>query len=128
MNPSLSGKSYPDATFTVDPQRVEAFRAVFDEPSGIPATFVTAAEFAVFPSIVNDPELGLDLSKVLHGNQEYSYARPLEVGETLTVRTRIESIRTMGANAFLTIATELVGADGRIACTARSTMIERGGD
>lgn len=128
MNPSLSGKSYPDTTFTVDPERVEAFRAVFDEPSGIPATFVTAAEFAVFPSIVSDPELGLDLTKVLHGNQEYSYARPLEPGETLTVRTRIESIRTMGGNAFLTIATELVGADGEIACNARSTMIERGGD
>lgn len=128
MNPSVSGKSYPDATFTIDPERVEAFRAIFDEPSGIPTTFVTAAEFAVFPSIVNDPELGLDLSRVLHGKQEYSYRRPLELGETLTVRTRIESIRMMGTNAFLTIATELVGEDGEIACTARSTMIERGRD
>jgi acyl dehydratase len=126
VNPSAAGKSYPNATFTVDPERVEAFRTVFDDTSGIPVTFVTAAEFTVMPTIVGDPELALDFTKVLHGSQEYEFHRPLEVGETLDVRTRIDSIRVLGGNGFLTIVTELVGADGELACTARSTMIERG--
>ena len=127
MNPSAAGKSYPDATFTLDPERVRAFREVFDDTSeGVPVTFVTAAEFTVIPTIVGDPELGLDFSKVLHGSQEYEFRRPLEVGETVTIRTRIEAIRAFGGSAFLTILTELVGTDGEVACTARSTMIERG--
>ncbi len=126
MNASVSGKTYPDAAFTVDPSRVEAFRSVFDERSGVPVTFVTAAEFAVFPEVVGDPELGLDLSRVLHGSQEYAFQRALRIGETLTVRTRIDSIRELGGNGFLTIATDLIGADGETVCTARSTMIERG--
>jgi acyl dehydratase len=126
MNRSVAGKAYPERTFTVDPQRVEAFRGVFEEPSGVPVTFATAAEFSVIPEIAGDPELGLDFTRVLHGSQEYAFRRPLEEGETLTIRARIDAIRELGGNGFLTIVTELVGADGEVACTARSTMIERG--
>jgi hypothetical protein len=125
MNPKAVGKTYPDGTFTVDAARVAAFRDVFGEDEGVPPTFVTAAEFAVMPQIVRDPDLGLDFSRVLHGAQEYEFSRPLREGETLRARCRIESIRVLGANAFLVIATDLVGDDGEVACTARSTMIER---
>ena len=126
MNATVVGKVYPETTFVVDRERVAAFRSVFDETHGVPATFVTAAEFAVMPTIVGDPELALDFTRILHGSQEYAFYRPLREGETLIVRSRIESIRSLGGSAFLTIVTELVGADGDVACTARSTMIERG--
>jgi hypothetical protein len=125
MNAAAAGKVYPDVPFMVEPERVRAFRAVFDEPSGVPATFATAAEFTVIPDVVADPELGLDFSRVLHGNQEYEFRRPLEEGESLTIRTRIDSIREMGANGFLVLMTELVDPGGEIVCIARSTLIER---
>jgi acyl dehydratase len=125
MNAAVVGKTYPETTFTVDPDRVEAFRAVFDADEGVPPTFVTAAEFEVIPRIVDDPELDLDFTRVLHGNQEYAFRRPLRVGETLTVRSGIESIRELGGNGFLVIATALVDAGGEVVCTARATMIER---
>jgi hypothetical protein len=126
MNRSVAGKVYPDTAFTVDPQRVEAFRGVFEEPSGVPVTFPTAAEFSAMPQIVGDPELGLDFTRVLHGSQEYAFRRPLDEGETLTIRARIDTIRELGGNGFLTIVTDLVGDDGEVACTAKSTLIERG--
>jgi len=125
MNPNLQGKEYPEVAFFVDPERVAAFRRVFGQATGVPPTFATAAEFTVFPQIVADPELRLDLRRVLHGSQEYLHGRPLVEGETVTIRTRLASIRSKGGNWFLTIVTDLVGADGEIACTARSTMIER---
>jgi MaoC dehydratase-like protein len=125
MNPAAEGKTYPATTFTVDPQRVSAFRKIFEETEGVPTTFATVAEFAVMPQIVADPELGLDFSRVLHGNQEYEFRRPLREGETLQVRSRIGSIRVLGGNAFLVIVTELVEPGGDVVCTARSTMIER---
>jgi acyl dehydratase len=128
MNAAAAGKAYPDAPFTVDPERVAAFRAVFDEVTGVPATFATAAEFTVIPDVAADPELGLDFSRVLHASQEYAFERPLTEGETLTIRSRIESIREMGGNAFLILATELVDPDGVTVCTARSTLIERAPD
>jgi hypothetical protein len=128
MNVAAAGKVYADVPFTVDPERVAAFRAVFDEVKGVPATFATAAEFTVIPEIVADPELGLDFSRVLHGSQEYAFGRPLSEGERLTIRSRIESIREMGGNAFLVLATELIDPDGATVCTARSTLVERAAD
>jgi acyl dehydratase len=125
MDAAAAGKVYPDAPFTVDPERVAAFRAVFGEVGGVPATFVTAAEFTVIPNVVADPEVGLDFSRVLHGSQEYEFQRPLREGETLAIRSRIESIRSLGGNAFLALVTELVESDGDVVCTARSTLIER---
>ena len=88
-------------------------------------TFPTAAEFSVIPDVVADPELELDFSRVLHGTQEYEFHRPLEEGEHLLIRTRIDSIREMRGNAFLVLVTELVDPGGEIVCVARPTMVER---
>jgi hypothetical protein len=128
MNPAAAGKTYPATTFIVDPRRVVAFRKIFEESEGVPATFVTTAEFAVMPQIVADPELGLDFSRVLHGNQEYEFRRPLQEGETLEVRCRVGSIRVLGGNAFLVLVTELAEPGGDVVCIARSTLIERAAD
>ena len=125
MNPAAEGKVYPETAFTVAPERVAAFRQIFGQATGVPLTFATAAEFDVFPTVVGDPELGLDLRRLLHGSQEYVLHRHLVEGETVTVRTRLASIRGKAGNTFLTIETLLLGTDGEIVCTARSTMIER---
>jgi acyl dehydratase len=125
MDPSAEGTVYPDVIFVVDPARVAPFRAVFGLDAGVPPTFVTAAEFAVFPQILSDPRLGVDFARIVHGSQEYVFERPLREGETLTVRARVASIRQKGATGFLTIETELLDAAGRVVCTARSQMVER---
>jgi hypothetical protein len=125
MNASAVGKVYPGPSFTVEPDRVAAFRAVFDGSGGVPATFPTAAEFTVIPDVVTDPEVGIDFTRVLHGSQEYEFARPLREGETLAIRSTIDSIRSLGGNAFMVLETELREPDGALVCTARSTLIER---
>jgi hypothetical protein len=127
LNAALEGKVYPDTAFTVDEDRVALFRSSVGETKDIvPPTFATAAEFAVFPLIVGDPELGLDFTRVVHAEQEYDWRRPLRIGESLTVRSRIASIRQKAGNGFLTIQTELVDGQGEIVVLARATMIERG--
>lgn len=127
MNAALEGKVYPDATFTVEPERVNLFRAAIGEERDIvPPTFATAAEFAVMPSIVGDAELGLDFTLVVHAEQEYEWRRPFRMGEALTVRSRIASIRQKAGNGFLTIETEMLDGDGALVLLARATMIERG--
>jgi hypothetical protein len=125
MNLEAAGKIYAGSSFTVGPDRVAAFRSVFDEIAGVPATFPTVAEFAVIPVIVADPEVGIDFTRVLHGGQEYAFERPLREGETLTITSTIESIKEYGGNAFLVLVTELTEPGGRVVCTARSTLIER---
>jgi acyl dehydratase len=125
VNPGADGTRYPDVEFVVDPERVAAFRAVFGQSGGVPPTFLTAAEFTALPQVVGDPGLGLDVSRVLHGGQEYELMRPPREGETLTVRARIDSIRIRGATGFLVIAMDMIDQAGELVARSRSTMIER---
>jgi acyl dehydratase len=128
MNPAAEGTVFPEVAFVVDPARVAAFRAVFGQAGGVPPTFVTAAEFTVFPDVIGDPGLELDFTRVVHGTQEYAYERPLREGETLVIRAEIESIRIKGGTGFMTVAMRLFDNEGALVCTARSQMIERGAD
>ena len=128
MNPEAEGTVYPATAFTVDPERVAAFRAVFSQGDGIPPTFMTTVESVVFPQVLGDPTLALDFGRVLHGSQEYAYERPFVEGETLTAQARIESVRVRPGTGFLTFVTEVRDPGGALVATARSTMIERGPD
>jgi acyl dehydratase len=125
VNPEVEGKTYEPVAFEITEERVRAFHDLFGGPPGVPPTFLTAAEFTVFPQVIGDPELSLDFTKVVHGTQEYEFYRPLQMGETLMVEARIASIRQKGGNGFLIIETQMRGVDGEAAAVARSTMIER---
>jgi acyl dehydratase len=125
VNEAAEGTRYPEITFVVDPQRVAAFRDVFGQREGVPPTFLTAAEFAVFPQVIGDPALDLDFSRVLHGGQDYEIHRPLREGEELTVRARIDSVRVRAGTGFVVIAMELFDRTGTLVATTRATMIER---
>ena len=125
VDAAAQGKTYPDVAFELDPARLRGFAELFGDPASIPPTVLTAAEFAVIPSIVGDPDLGLDFTRVVHGSQEYEYRRPLRVGERLLARARLASIRQRGDTGFLTIETELIAQDGSTAAVCRSVMIER---
>jgi hypothetical protein len=125
VNPAAEGTVYPAATLVIDPDRLAAFRALFDLPEGVPPTFLTALEFAVFPQILDDPALDLDFSRVLHGSQDYEYVRSLVEGETLSVRAWIDSIRVRGGTGFLTVVMEYSDEAGAVVATSRSTLIEQ---
>jgi hypothetical protein len=128
LNVALEGKSYPPVRFIVEAEHVRRFAAAIGEDAGdVPPTFVTAPEIrAGLAQVVADPELGLDFSRVVHGGQEYEWRRPLRIGETLEVRSRIEDIRTKGGHGFLTLRTEMRDGTGALVVLARSTLIERG--
>jgi acyl dehydratase len=128
LDPTLEGKKYPLVPFVVERDHVQRFAAaVGDDGTFVPPTFVTAPEIAAgLAAAIADPDLGLDLARVLHGEQEYEWARPLRVGEALTCGTQIESIRAKGTTGFLTLRSELRDADGALVAVGRSTLIQRG--
>lgn len=114
--------------FTFDPERVRAFAdAVGHRGSGVPPTMLTAPEIeAGLSNVVSDPELGVDLARVLHGEQSYEWSRPISVGETVVAEATIESIRGRGALWFLTLRTDVRGEDGGAVAVARNTLLVRG--
>jgi hypothetical protein len=129
LNAALEGKTYPSLRFEVTQEHVRRFaRAVGDDGSSVPPTFITAPEFAAgLTQVAGDPDLGLELPRVLHGEQEYEWARPVRVGDVLDVASTIESIRAKGGHEFLMLRTEMRDATGALVVLARSSIVVRGG-
>lgn len=129
LNAGLVGKAYPAVAFPLEAERVSAFAAVIGHPGDdVPPTFVTAPEIAAgLQNVLDDPDLGLDLSRVLHAEQEYEWGRPLTIGETLTAEATIADVRSKGGLGFLTLRTELRDEARRVVVVATSTLVVREG-
>ena len=128
LNHDLVGKTYPPVRFRLEETRVRAFAdAVGHRGPGVPPTIVTVPEIeAGLSNVVSDPDLGVDLARVLHAEQEYVWARPTALGEILTAESTIESIRGKGGMQFIILRTELREETGRLVVSGRSTLIVRG--
>jgi hypothetical protein len=129
---NLVGKSSPPKTFEVTPEGVKRFMEATEDPAlqskeplqYAPPTFPTTFRIRV-------PDLELDPTKMqlLHGEQQYIYARQLRIGEQVTCVTHIADVRVrhgkVGTMAF--IITETTGTDSQQqpVYTARSTLIVR---
>ncbi|GAB3961234.1 MaoC family dehydratase N-terminal domain-containing protein [Actinoallomurus acanthiterrae] len=75
---------------------------------------------------LTDPELGLNYSMVVHGEQRFEYARPLHAGDVVTAESTIAGIRSIGRNERLDLQTVIKTVDGEHVCTAHNVIIERG--
>lgn len=128
LNQDLAGKTYPATKFEVTAERIAAFAAaVGEDGSFVPPTFATAPELEALTQVIGDPDLGLDFARVVHGEHEFEWRRPLAVGDSLTVRPTISSIRSKGGHGFITIETEMRDPHGDVVVVSRNTMIVRGG-
>jgi acyl dehydratase len=91
-----------------------------------PPTFAIVISMASTARVQADPGLGLDYSMVVHGEQSFSYARPLHAGDVVVATTTVDSIRAIGGMSMMVTSTDISTVDGEHVCTAKSTIVERG--
>ncbi len=92
-----------------------------------PPTFAVVIAMRASSLAVADPGLGLNYAMVVHGEQQFSYSRPLHAGDVVSAQTTISGIRELGSMTMLTTQTEIRTVDGEHVVTATSTLVERGG-
>ncbi|MGH3301444.1 MAG: MaoC family dehydratase N-terminal domain-containing protein [Streptosporangiaceae bacterium] len=92
-----------------------------------PPTFAIVISMTAAGTAMADPGLGLNYAMVVHGEQQFDYARPLAAGDIVTAQPTITDIRDVGRNVMLTTSTEIRTTAGELVCTAVSTLVERGG-
>jgi acyl dehydratase len=143
MNQALKGREYQEVRLTVDRDHVLRFAdaigegaPVFRDPEAArvdghrnqvaPPTFVTTMQIMVSGQAVADPELGLDYSRVVHGEQEFEWRRPVVVGDVLTAKPRIADIYAKGPHEYLVIEADIRDATGETVVVGRSTLLSRG--
>jgi acyl dehydratase len=104
----------------------EAARALGHPDVVAPPTFAIVLSFRMGGQIVFDPGLGLDYSRVVHGEQSFHHHRPIHAGDVLVGTPRIVGIRSAGRNELLTWEAEIATAHGEPVCVATNTLVSRG--
>lgn len=91
-----------------------------------PPTFGIAVIAAAQDALLFDPALGLDFSRVVHGDQRFVHHRPIYAGDQLSRTVVVDAVRVLAGNDVLTLRIEVVDEDGRPVCTTYSTLVARG--
>lgn len=91
-----------------------------------PPTFpVVVQEFSLH-QLLSEPGSGIDFSRVVHGDQRFSYSRPIVAGDELTATLTVASVKSLGGHWMVTAESSIADADGAHVVTAISTLVVRG--
>ena len=144
VNPELQGRVFPPvAPYLVGREKVREFsRAVFatnpinhDQEAAraagyadvvAPPTFAVVVQEATLAQLLAEPDAGIDFSRVVHGDQRFSFSRPIVAGDQLTATLTVPSVKSLGGHSMVTAESRVVDATGAHVVTATSTLVVRG--
>ncbi|RZU66622.1 acyl dehydratase [Microterricola gilva] len=144
VNPELQGRIFPPtAPYLVGREKVREFaRAVFAtnpinlDPDAAraaghadvvaPPTFAVVVQELTLAQLLSEPDAGIDFSRVVHGDQRFSYSRPIVAGDELIATLTVASVKTLGPHAMVTAESQITDAAGEHVVTAISTLVVRG--
>lgn len=93
-----------------------------------PPTFAVLVAQQADRQLIEDPEAGIDFSRVVHGEQTFEHHAPLVAGDAVVVTTSVDAVREVAGNAMVTTRSEVTTVDGAPRCTATSMLVIRGED
>ncbi|MEV8505481.1 MaoC family dehydratase N-terminal domain-containing protein [Actinoplanes sp. NPDC051475] len=93
-----------------------------------PPTFPVVITMAASRQILEDPGLGLDYSRVVHGDQKFAYSRPVVAGDTLVCVNTVEDITSRSGHDFMMTRTDVTTDAGEPVVTVWSKLVQRGED
>ena len=145
LNRDIIGRRYPASeTYEVSRELIRRFAAAIGDGNPLyvdrsaavsagypdviaPPTFLTVLGFRfALEGPVVDPDLGLDYSLVVHGEQRFVLHRPVHAGDVLSVESVIDEIRDAGSNELMVTRTTVTDADGQPVADLYSTLVSRG--
>ena len=132
VDASLVGRTFPPTDpYLVTDERVAEFAAATGgEYAGGPApvTFPIVVAFRAMRALMDDESVGIALHRVVHGEQRFTYTRPVVPGDLLHASLTVDSLRTLGGADVIGTRTEILDADGAHVVSAYAVLVHRGAD
>ncbi|RDG39494.1 MaoC family dehydratase N-terminal domain-containing protein [Streptomyces corynorhini] len=143
LDQSFVGRSYPPtAPYEVGREKIREFAEAVGDPNPAysdpeaakalghtdliaPPTFVFAITFKAAGVVIADPQLGLDYSRVVHGDQKFAYTRPVRAGDRLTVTSTIEAIKSLAGNDIIDVRGDVHDESGAHVVSAWTKLVAR---
>ncbi|SFB81914.1 MaoC family dehydratase N-terminal domain-containing protein [Streptomyces aidingensis] len=143
LDQSFVGRSYPPTRpYEVGREKIREFaeaigdaHPAYTDPEAAkqlghpdviaPPTFVFAITYRAAFEVVSDPELGLDYSRVVHGDQRFVYSRPVRAGDRLSVTSHIDAVKSLAGNDIVDVRGEVRDESGEHVVTAYTKLVAR---
>lgn len=143
LDQSFVGRSYPPtAPYEVGREKIREFaeavgdgNPVYTDPEAAralghpdviaPPTFPFVITYKAAGQVVLDPELGLDYDRVVHGDQKFTYTRPVRAGDRLSVTVTIDSIKSLAGNDVIDVRGDVRDDSGAHVVTALMKLVAR---
>jgi hypothetical protein len=113
-DPRWVGRSYETPPFEVTEKSIRDYMAaVGDQPENgalvAPPTYAMVYGFDAYWQLWTDQEVALDTAHLVHGEQRFTFHRPVKPGDRLTTTGRITAINQRGDMELVTF--ELMARD-----------------
>jgi N-terminal half of MaoC dehydratase len=132
IDQSLVGRSFPPTRpYAVSEEGIRAFVvATGGEYAGgpAPATFPIVVAFGAIQELMADPEVGIELHHVVHGQQKFVHERPIVAGDRLTATLTVSGLRQIAGADIITTSSAITDAGGSLVCTAEARLVHKAGD
>jgi acyl dehydratase len=132
VDASLAGRTFPPTeAYDVTEQAVADFAAATGTPyrpgDPAPATFPIVVAFGAMQALMADPEVGIELHHVVHGQQKFVTERPVAVGDRLTATLTVRSLRQIAGTDIIATSSAITDSSGDLVCTADATLVHQAG-
>lgn len=128
INPDSVGRTFNGAELvTVTQSEIDAFAAVIGEgnTSVAPPTFSIRISLSQYESILTQPEIGVNWTRLVHGDQKFEIYRPVVAGDVFTCAATIETLRTVAGNQIISVRSDLHNG-AELVVSSWSTLVVRG--
>ncbi|HEX6517275.1 MAG TPA: MaoC family dehydratase N-terminal domain-containing protein [Nocardioidaceae bacterium] len=129
VDASVQGRTFPPTEpYLVSREKIEEFARATGSPydgTAAPVTFPIVVAFAAMNALLEHPDLGISLHRVVHGEQRFSCTRPVVAGDRLTATLTVESLRRVAGADIIGTRSEITDAEGLPVCTAFATLVHR---
>ncbi|MGH3414717.1 MAG: FAS1-like dehydratase domain-containing protein [Marmoricola sp.] len=130
---SLAGRTFPPTVVhEVSADSVAAFAAATGTPYAggdpAPATYPIVVAFTAMQELMADPEVGIELHRVVHGQQKFVHRRPIVVGDRLRAELTVTGLRQIAGTDIVTTSSAVTDETGDLVCTAEATLVHRAGE
>jgi acyl dehydratase len=121
-------REFSRAVFATSPLNydVDAARAAGHPDVVAPPTFPIVIQERTLAQLLAEPDAGIDFTRVVHGDQRFTYTRPIVAGDELTATLTIASVKSLGGHSMVTAVSDIVDSTGAHVVTATSTLVVRG--
>lgn len=146
VNPEIAGRVYPPSPpYEVGREKIREFAEAINSSDPVhhdpevaramgypdviaPPTLAVIIAQRSESQVINDPNAGIDFSRVVHGEERFVHHRPIVAGDQLIATLSVDKVGTAGKLTMVATRVEIADEKGEPVTTVTSTIVVRGAE